>query len=83
MTTICFITRQLDSGPGRAGPGRLRDRKQDLDLSEGQTLFVDLVYELWSFQFCRILTDVGDMYEEQKKQQYKMSKCALSPAAAW
>lgn len=64
MTTICFIMRQLESGPGR-----LRDRKQDLDLSEGPTLFVNLVYGLWSFRFCRILTDVGSMYGEKKPEQ--------------
>lgn len=64
MTTICFITRQSENGVGRQ-----RDGKQDLDLSEGQTLFTKPVCRLWSFQFCRILTEVGGMYKKKKVKQ--------------
>lgn len=73
MTTICFITRQLESGLSRR-----RDRKQDLDLSEGQTLFMNLVCGLWSFQFCRILTDVGGMCEKKTTTKQNVKTCTQS-----
>lgn len=46
MTTIYFIMCHLESGPGRR-----RDGKRDLDLSEGRTLFANLVCRFEAFIF--------------------------------
>lgn len=59
MTTTCFITSHRKSRWERE-----EDRKQERDLFWRRNfLYKPRITDLWSFQFCRVLTDVGGAYE--------------------